>query len=326
LSSVVVFGSINLDITTYLERRPVPGETIVARDITLHLGGKGANQSVAVSKLGIPSHLIGAIGKDAFGADVKTSLSEANVICHLSELSHVATGVAVIDVADDGSNDIRISAAANGQMTPEIATKYNHIISNADVLLLQHEVPLQASLEAARIARAADTFVIMDPAPAPANQWPREVLAAFDLITPNTHEVRSIIGWEPKNLDEAQRAAKAICEAGSPGVIVTAGEFGVAWYIDGVGGQMVAPKVVAVDTVAAGDCFNGALAASFVRGASAIYAIEFACHAGALATTRSGASQSAPELDEVLTYMSKTLDNEEQFGVGPHIVKKASAI
>ncbi len=232
----------------------------------------------------------------------------------------------MIDVADDGSNDIRISAAANGQLTPEIVVKHKDVISNADVLLLQHEVPLQSSLEAARIARRAETLVIMDPAPAPDSPWPREVLSAFDIITPNTHEVHSIIGWKPENLGEVERAAREICLAGSPGAIVTAGELGVAWYINGTGGQMAAPIVDAIDTVAAGDCFNAGFAASIVSGLSITDSIEFACYAGALATTRSGASISAPTRDEVLTYMGKSLDNEVQSGIGLQIAAKASTI
>ncbi len=217
------------------------------------------------------------------------------------------TGLAVIDVADDGSNDIRIARGANASVTPELARQNAAVISNARVLLLQNEVPLEASLEAARIARAAGAMIIMDPAPAPNEPWSGDVLDAFDLVTPNAQEVETILGWMPANLPEAEQAARELCAVGCRGAIVTAGERGVAWHIGGEGGHLSAPKVTAIDTVAAGDCFNAGLAAALVRGASETTAIYFACQVGSLATTRSGAAASAPDLEEALNFLDQNM-------------------
>lgn len=303
LSDVVVLGSINLDLTSYLDRWPEIGETVTAASTALGLGGKGANQAVAVARLGGSVAMLGAVGRDSFGADVSARLRGEGVDLSLREVEGETTGMAFIDVGPDGGNIIRLSTGSNAHLTAEFVEAHAAVLTGAKVLLLQNEVPLAASLRAAQIARAAGAMVVMDPAPAPVPFWPREVLEAFDVITPNAQEAHLILGDLPQTLDQAEAAARALCDLGPRGAIVTMGGDGVAWCLHGDSGQRPAPRVAAIDTVAAGDCFNGAFASAIARGMAVAEAIRFAGAAGALATTRRGASEAAPTRAEVEAFL-----------------------
>ncbi|NQW01357.1 MAG: ribokinase [Rhodospirillales bacterium] len=302
MNRIVIVGSVNIDITSYLDKGPLAGETVFARDIAIALGGKGANQSVAASRLGTGTALIGCIGDDPFGHNALAALNRAGVDCHLTVLPDTATGLALIDVMADGSNSIRIGAGANGLVTAQQLEQFRDLIAEAEVLLLQNEIPLATSVAAAKIARAAGTRVLMDPAPAPARPWSKAVLQSFDLITPNGHEVEIITGHRPLSLAEARAAASAICRAGVPGAVVTMGELGVAWCVAGKTGERQASAVTAIDTVAAGDCFNAGLGVALAEGMDVDQAIDFACDVAALATTQKGASDSAPYAQDVDAY------------------------
>jgi ribokinase len=299
LTSVTVVGSINIDLTSYLDRWPKIGETISVRETVTSLGGKGANQAVAAARLGANVNFIGAVGKDGFGAEAAAALRPEGVITLLEEMPETATGLAFIDVGPDGQNMIRLSAGANGQLSPDTVSKHADILGQSRVLLLQNEIGLEASLAAARLARQAGALVIMDPAPAPEPAWPAEVLTAFDILTPNAGEAGGLLGTEPRTLADAREAADALRTIGLRGAIVTMGADGVAWSIDGSAGALPAPKVHSIDTVAAGDCFNGAFAARIAMNKPIEEAIAFAMRAAALATTRKGAAASLPRLDEL---------------------------
>ena len=167
MTSVTVVGSINIDLTSYLDRWPKIGETISVRETVTSLGGKGANQAVAAARLGASVNFIGAVGRDGFGAEAAAALRPEGVAILLEEMTNTATGLAFIDVDPDGQNIIRLSAGANGRLSPENVSKYADILRKSRVLLLQNEIGLETSLAAARIAREAGALVIMDPAPAP---------------------------------------------------------------------------------------------------------------------------------------------------------------
>ncbi|MFW8637527.1 ribokinase [Cribrihabitans pelagius] len=304
MSEVTVVGSVNMDLTSYLDRWPQAGETIATRETVISLGGKGANQAVAASRLGAGTSIIGAVGQDGFGADAMRELRGHGVNLHLAAGDDGPTGMAFIDVGPDGQNLIRISAGANAQLTPQMVGRHSRVLSGSRVVLLQNEIPLEASLKAAQLARAAGAVVIMDPAPAPAPFWPAEVLPAFDILTPNAHEAEMITGHLPRSLSEAQEAARKLHTHGATGCIVTMGHLGVAWVVDGQAGQREAPKVASIDTVAAGDCFNGAFAAAYAAGKPIAAAVETAVAAAALATTRKGAAASLPDLDELQSAMA----------------------
>ena len=299
MKSVAVVGSINIDLISYLDRWPGIGETIKVRETSSSLGGKGANQAVAASRLGAKAALIGAIGSDGFGLEAKEHLRASGVQTRLDEVPDVTTGLAFIDVGPDGDNMIRLSSGANGVVSAVHVALHAEVIRNSAVVLLQNEIGLPASLEAARLARESGALVIMDPAPAPSPAWDRQVFAGFDVLTPNAQEAGILLGSQPTTLLDAQQAAQALRALGLRGVIVTMGEKGVAWSFDETGGALPAVEVESVDTVAAGDCFNGALAAQLAAGEPIDHAIAFAMRAAALATTRKGASSSLPTLSEV---------------------------
>ena len=303
LSEVTIVGSINIDLTSYLERWPQVGETVLAKETLISLGGKGANQAVAASRIGAKATIVGAIGADTFGTDVEQRLRNYNVATQLSLQRTCATGMAFIDVGPDGGNIIRVSSGANAALDSRIIEEHSRVIANSKIVLLQNEIPLEASIRAAQIAKLSGTMVVMDPAPAPVPFWPLDALQFFDILTPNASETKMITGHEPSSLSEGEDAARKLHEYGVRGSIITMGAIGVAWSIDGKTGSTEAPKVNSVDTVAAGDCFNGAFAAAQASGQSIAASIDIAVNAAALATTRNGAAESIPTLEELRSVM-----------------------
>lgn len=296
---VTVVGSINIDLTSYLDRWPNVGETIAVRETVSSLGGKGANQAVAAARLGARAAFVGAIGTDGFAQQAAMELRREGVGALLLEVPDAATGLAFIDVGPDGGNMIRLAGGANLKLGPSDIQRQKEVLLDAQVVLLQNEISLEASLQAARLARSGGALVIMDPAPAPSPAWPRDLLADFDILTPNAHEAAGLLGWEPETLDEGREAARELAPCCVRGAIITMGGTGVAWALDGEVEALPAPKVKTIDTVAAGDCFNGALATRLSLGESYSDAIAFAMRAAALATTRKGAAASLPRLDEL---------------------------
>lgn len=299
MNTIAVFGSVNIDLTAYLHGIPKVGETVSARNLVVGLGGKGTNQCCAAARLGADAHLIGRVGEDEFARRLIVLLEEFDLTAHLERSPNSDTGIALIDVLPDGNNIIRIIGGANDDLSPTDAETSATIIQSADVLLLQHETPLEASLTAARIARTAGTKIIMDPAPAPSEAWDTDTLSAFDILTPNATETGIFLGDIPASLAEAAAAAQGLCENGAKTAIVTMGELGLSWSDGQTTGQLPAPKISAVDTVAAGDCFNGGLAVALSHNRPWLDALKFAQNCAALSTTRTGASVSAPTLAEV---------------------------
>lgn len=301
---ITVVGSINIDISSFLERWPRIGETVAARESQITLGGKGANQAIAARRLGVEVSMIGAVGIDPLGHMAQQCLGANDLTTYLMEDARRATGTAAIDVGPDGRNIIRIAAGANAALTSDFIHKNADAIRTSDVLLLQNEVPVEVSIEAAAIARESGSLVVMDPAPVPEPFWNSEILAAFDVVTPNAEEVGAITGAVPDTLDDALGATRHLVEKGMRGVVITMGELGVAWSVAGSSGVRPAPLVHAIDTVAAGDCFNGAMAAALTQGDPWPDAIDVALHAAALATTCMGAADSAPHASELDAFMS----------------------
>ena len=305
MNKVVVLGSLNLDIVACLEAVPAVGETVKSKAVTTGLGGKGANQAVAASRLGASVDLICAIGQDDFASRLRDLLAPEKLALHYREKPGVESGLALIDLLPGGDNIIRLNGGANDRLTLADVTAKSDILKDADILLLQNEIPLAVSLEAARVARAGGALVIMDPAPAPRERWGADILSGFDIITPNETETKKLLGSRPLDLTAAVDAATALCAAGARSAIITMGDKGVAWSDGKQSDSLVCPDVEAVDTVAAGDCFNGGLAAGLASGKSLVDAINFATHTAAIAVTRTGASGSAPYLEEVLSSLSQ---------------------
>ncbi|MFK8252756.1 ribokinase [Ancylobacter terrae] len=297
---LVVFGSVNVDVTAYAARLPAPGQTLHGDSYAIALGGKGANQAVALARLGAPVELVGRTGRDAFGALARERLAGFGVgTAHLAEDAEEPTGIALIGVARDGQNAITVVGGANMAVTDADAGRAGAVLDKAAALLIQLEVPLPAALAAARRVRARGGLVILDPAPAPDAAFDGDVWAAIDCVTPNESETEALVGIRPLDPASALRAAAALTARGAGSAVVKMGAAGACWRTAGGEGHVPAPKVVAIDTVAAGDCFNAGLALALSDGRAMGEAVRFACACGALATTRRGASDAAPSRAEV---------------------------
>lgn len=304
--SVAVFGSINMDVIAYLDRLPRPGETLHGSGYKMGLGGKGANQAVAARKLGNKVVFIGRTGADSFGDAARAELTSYNVdLSHIRRDEASATGIAIIKVGEGGQNMISVIAGANAAVDAGDAEAAERDLANCRVLLLQLEVPLQASLAAAKIIRAHKGTVILDPAPAPQQPLPPDVIAGIDIITPNESETAGLLGWHPTTPDDGLRAARELCAKGFRAALVKLGAKGVA-FASAEGQGFVPPfKIEAIDTVAAGDSFNGGLASALDDGKPLGQAVRFAATCGALSTTKKGASAAAPTRDEVAAFLSR---------------------
>jgi len=299
--SIVVFGSVNIDITTYGERLPRPGESMLGQRYAIGQGGKGANQAVAAARLGAPVQFAGRVGADALGGLARQLLDAGGVSTENLMVDPTRpTGVAVINVIDvTGENAITFIGGANMGLDLGDAARVAPLLGNAQVLLLQLEVPLASSLAAAERVRAGGGTVILDPAPVPAEGLADDVLRRVDFLTPNEIETETLVGIRPTSTAAAAAAAGRLTERGLAVAIVKMGAHGVYFRGRGSEGFVPAFAVKAVDTVAAGDCFNGGLAFALLRGDDLPSAVRFAAACGALSTTRPGASASAPKLPEV---------------------------
>ncbi len=298
--TIAVFGSINLDIIAYGGRLPRPGETIHGTSYRLGLGGKGANQAAAVARLGSRAGMIGRTGDDAFAATALDELASYGVDTALVlRDASSATGIALIGVDAKGENAITVIAGANHAVDASDVERARATLSQAKVLLLQLEVPLVASLAAAAIVRSSGGLVILDPAPAPALGLSSETLAAADIVTPNESETATLIGWTPHTPEDGLGAARELRAKGARTAIVKLGATGCA--VSSPDGEFCVPAfpVKAIDTVAAGDCFNGGLAHALALGQPLAEAVRFAAACGALATTKPGAAAAAPTAQEV---------------------------
>jgi len=302
--SIAVVGSINMDVTAYMYRLPKPGETLHGKDYIVGLGGKGANQAVAARKLGSAVAFIGRIGADDFGKGAERALSGYGLDLSLIRKDEDgATGIAIINVGEGGENYISVVAGSNFRVDASDVEKGRSALEKAKVLLLQLEVPLEASLAAAAIVHGAGGTVILDPAPA--KDLDPSVLAAVDIITPNETEAGLMLGWQPQTPEEGLKAARELRARGVKTAVVKLGGKGLAVAGAGIEAILPAFKVTPIDTVAAGDSFNGGLAHALEQGMALEQALRFAAACGALSTTKKGAAEAAPTKAEVEAFIAK---------------------
>ncbi|MGL5116174.1 MAG: ribokinase [Beijerinckiaceae bacterium] len=294
---IAVVGSINVDLVVRVPRVPRPGETLAGGEAKLLLGGKGANQAVAARRLGASVVLIGATGDDVFATHARSLLAAEGLdLAHVRTCA-VATGFAMIAVADDGQNSIVIAPGANSALSPGDLSAAGAALSASRVLLLQNEIPAAVSRVAAGMVRSAGGIVIVDPAPALGFEV--GILALAGYVTPNETEAEVLTEIAVDGPEAGLAAARRLVAMGAVTAIVKLGASGVVYSGAAGEGHVLAPKVVAVDTVAAGDCFNGALAVALSRGERFVDALSFACRAAAVSVTRPGASGSMPFLAEL---------------------------
>ena len=300
---IVVLGGINMDLVTYSHQFPSPGETVVGRRFLTYAGGKGANQAVAAARMGGRTLMVGQVGDDMFGPQLLDGLREAGV-----------------DVSGVAQNRIVQVLGANSTCGPAQVAAVAAAIEDAQVLMLQLEVPVEVSLAAAREAKSQGKTVILDPGPV--RPFPEELLQLADVITPNETEAEALVGFpmytrEGGGVDSSQpaeRSAAELLRRGAGTAIIKLGAegavFATGWQGDESAfparfmGRQTAFPVDAVDTVAAGDAFNGALAVALAEGMELKRAVLLACAAGALAVTTTGAQDSMPTRGAVQEFMA----------------------
>jgi ribokinase len=307
--AVVVFGSINMDLVVRAPRLPAPAESLPGHEFYTAGGGKGANQAVAAARLNIPTKMIGRVGGDNFGVELRRNLAEAGVdTSGILTDPETTSGVALIAVDDTAQNSIIFVHGANGRIDRTDVDRLEAHLSGARVLLLQLEAPLEASLAAARLAHQKGVTVILDPAPA--QELPPDFYKLVDIITPNEVEAGQLVGFPVKTEADAIRAANILLDRGAKTAVVKMGALGVAYATRTDIGELAqgflpAFKVQAVDTVAAGDAFNGGLAVALVEGQPLEVAVRWGAATGALSATRPGAQPSMPGRAEFEAFLKE---------------------
>ena len=293
---IVVLGSTNTDMVESGAKIPVPGETVSGGTFMMNPGGKGANQAVAVARLSKKKGscmFIAKVGNDMFGRDTAVRMKEEGIDARLVVDRSCASGTALIIVDGAGQNCISVALGANGTLSPADAKRFEKHIQRADALLLQLETPIETVLWAAKTAHGKKVPVILNPAPAA--KLPKELYACLDWITRNETEAELLTGVKVSDLASCRKADAALRRRGVANVIITLGSRGC--YAAG----KIHPcmKVKAVDTVAAGDTFNGAFVVALAEGMPVDEAVAFAQRASAIAVTRHGAQPSIPRRGEM---------------------------
>ena len=295
---VLVVGSANIDLVALVERLPAPGETVSEGTLLVTHGGKGANQAVAARRLGAEVRLLGCVGADASGAEIRAGLEAEGIgVAGLATAPDAATGTALIVVDARGRNQIAVAPGANRCLPPSAVERWETDFGWADVVLCQLETPLETVVRALELARARGKVTILNPAPVrdvDPSVWP-----LVDYLTPNESEAARLGGVSVAELGEARAVGRLLRARGVGAVVVTLGERGA--LASAAAGDLAVPAfpVTAVDTTAAGDAFNGALAVGLAEGAALWQALRLATAAAALACTKRGARPSLPRRAEV---------------------------
>ncbi|MEB0039849.1 MULTISPECIES: ribokinase [unclassified Pseudomonas] len=301
-ANVVVVGSLNMDLVTRAQRLPRAGETLAGESFTTVPGGKGANQAVAAARLGAHVAMVGCVGDDAYGEQLRAALLTEQIDCEAVTIATgVSSGVALIVVDASSQNAIVIVAGGNRRLTPEVLAGFDAKLAQADVIICQLEVPMDTVAYTLKRGRELGKVVILNPAPA-TGPLPSAWLPMIDYLIPNESEAAALSGLAVDSLASAEKAANKLLEAGVAKVIITLGAQG-SLFADGQGVQhFPAPKVQPVDTTAAGDTFVGGFAAALAQGKSEAQAIQFGQIAAALSVTRAGAQPSIPHFNDVQSF------------------------
>ena len=300
--SILVAGSSNTDMVVKSPTLPAPGETVLGGTFFLFPGGKGANQAVAAARLGGNVIFVTRIGADIFGAQALEGFKKEGIDCtFIGTDPSTASGVALITVDAKGENCIAVAPGANATLSPAEVLKAGDAIREADIVLAQLEIPLTTVIELVGFAAASGRRVILNPAPA--CELPDQLLQNISVLTPNEKEAELLTGVKVTDTASALKAAQTLFARGVATVIITLGRGGALLYDGREPALIPAPKVEAIDTTAAGDVFNGALAVALAEGMRMTDAVKFANHAAALSVTKLGAQTSAPHRRETETFL-----------------------
>lgn len=302
MSRIIVVGSSNTDMVIKTSRIPQPGETILGGDFFMSAGGKGANQAVAAARLGGDVIFFTKVGNDIFGEQSIANFSNAGIDTSYVMMDRAApSGIALITVDQKGENCIVVAPGANNELKPDDLIPHKGIFDEASIILLQLEIPLNTISFVTNLASRAAKTIILNPAPA--CDLSDEILGRISIITPNEKEAALLTGESVHDETSARRAAGLLHDKGIRTVIITLGKQGALLFHEEQFELVKSPEVEAIDTTAAGDIFNGALAVAIAEGKPMKHAVQFACRAAAISVTRLGAQASAPmraEVDEFL--------------------------
>lgn len=297
MNKIVVIGSSNTDMVVRSEHLPRPGESVLGGDFMMAGGGKGANQAIAVARMGHNVIFSAAVGRDMFGDAAVAGYQRFGVDTSYIVRKDTPSGIALIMVDGAGQNSISVALGANNCLTAEDVMPALESVSAGDIVLLQLEIPMSTVDACVAVAAAKGAKVVLNPAPAAVVS--EQTLSKLYLITPNQTEAQTLTGIEVVDEASATAAAKALTAKGVERVVITMGSQGSLLYEDGVSEIIPAHKVLAVDTTAAGDVYNGALCAAIAEGMPLGDALRFATKAAAISVTRAGAQPSVPSREEV---------------------------
>lgn len=303
---VTVIGSLNMDLVAYVSRIPRVGETLVGHRFIQSLGGKGANQAVAIAKLGVPVNMIGFVGVDEMGAALLNSLKNEGVnVEHVIQCPDITTGIALIQVDSCGNNTIVVVPGANGMLSTEYVNASIKAIGEASVVVAQMEIPICTVTHALKIAKSLGKTTVLNPAPA--DLFDYCLVNDTDILVPNEIELESISGVRIEGDNDIFAAAQDLLDKGIRDLIVTLGERGCIHFNKRGSKVYNGRKVTAIDTTAAGDSFVGTLAAMLSEGKEIDEAIICAITASALTVTKEGAQVSLPTRVDVENFSEKIL-------------------
>ena len=293
MADVLVLGSINQDFLLKVERRPQPGETVTGAGLSLHNGGKGANQAAAAALLGASVAMLGRVGDDDLGGPLVEALEGKGVDTNLIEpLENESTGAAFITLTPDGENAITVAPGANRRVRPQDVAAASEAIREARVLVAQMEVSPETVSRAVEVAEKEGTRALVNLAPP--MELPDEALGKLDPLVVNEHEAAFLLGSEVEGVEGTLSAAPDLLALGPRSVVITLGADGAVYAEGDATEHLASPKVDVVDTTGAGDAFVGALAVKLAEGWSLKEAVSYAVRAGAAAVTKEGAQGALP--------------------------------
>ncbi|KXZ39716.1 ribokinase [Alkalithermobacter thermoalcaliphilus JW-YL-7 = DSM 7308] len=301
MNSICVVGSLNMDLVINVDNMPKLGQTVIGKNLKKVCGGKGANQAVAIARLGANVNMIGKVGDDDFGQSLINSLKQDKVNTDFVKIrKDIPTGLAFITVNKDADNSIIVSPGANYDLNEEDINDCIDAIKCSNIVVTQLEIPLKTVSYLLKVAKSLGKYTILNPAPA--TKLSDEIIKNVDLLTPNETELEILSEFQIRNEDDIVLAGRKLLKKGVKELVVTLGEKGSLYMNNNTIKRFKSFKVKAIDTTAAGDSFTGALAVALSNDNNIDKAIEFASKVGALTVTKCGAQSSLPYLEDVLNF------------------------